>query len=110
MLGVAPSQDASDHQDDITFLGSGIPKKLHFPLLLGGGRSICYSFSTRLPLAEEKHTQSPNEVTQQEKKDQSLLLGGTKQGIKHYLLSTILIKFRGILKKFREVPSELIKI
>ena len=25
VLGVAPSQDSSDHQDDITFLGSGIP-------------------------------------------------------------------------------------
>ena len=34
---MAPSQDASDHQDEITFLGSGIPINLHFPLLLWGG-------------------------------------------------------------------------
>ena len=37
-LGVAPSQDASDHQDDITYL-VGIPINLHLPLLLGGGHT-----------------------------------------------------------------------
>lgn len=31
------------------------------------------------PIAEEKHTQSPNEVTQQEEKDQSLLLRETEK-------------------------------
>ena len=36
-FGMAPSLDSSDHQDDITCLGSGIPMNLHFPLLLGGG-------------------------------------------------------------------------
>ncbi len=37
-LGCSPSQDASHHQDDSTFLGSGIPElNLHLPQLLGGG-------------------------------------------------------------------------
>ena len=35
---MAPSQDSSDHQDDITCLGSGDSElNLHFPLLQGGG-------------------------------------------------------------------------
>ena len=32
ILGVAPSLDSSEHQDDMTCLGSGIPINLHFPL------------------------------------------------------------------------------
>ena len=42
VLGVAPCPViASDHQDDITCLGSGIPINLHFPLLLGRGTTQC---------------------------------------------------------------------
>ena len=36
-FGMAPSLDASDHQDDITCFGLGIPINLHLPLLQGGG-------------------------------------------------------------------------
>ena len=35
-IGLPPTQDASHHQDDITFL-IGNPYKPSFPLLLGGG-------------------------------------------------------------------------
>ena len=38
--------------------------------------------------AEEKHTQSPNEVTQQEEKDQSLLLRETKKWRKRFPLNS----------------------
>ena len=34
---VWPPPCNSDHQDDITCLGSGIPINLHFPMLQGGG-------------------------------------------------------------------------
>ena len=45
-------------------------------------------FSTRLkPIAEEKHTQSPNKVTQQEEKDQNLLLR-QKQGKNRFPLNS----------------------
>ena len=37
VLGVAPSQDSSDHQDDITFLIGNPNLILHLPLLLWGG-------------------------------------------------------------------------
>ena len=36
---VWPPPSNSDHQDYETYLGSGIPINLHFPLLLGGGRT-----------------------------------------------------------------------
>ena len=44
-LGVAPSQDSSDHQDYETFLVGAPELNLHFPLLLGGHpQVILYKF------------------------------------------------------------------
>ncbi len=37
-LGCPPSQDASHHQDDITFLVGDPEPNLHLPQLLGGGQ------------------------------------------------------------------------
>ena len=47
ILGVAPSQDASDHQDDITFL-VGDPYKPSFPTVTGRGPYPSYIDEFRL--------------------------------------------------------------
>ena len=39
ILGVAPSQDASDHQDSYMFRIGNPNLNLHLPLILGGGHT-----------------------------------------------------------------------
>ena len=52
---VWPPPCNTDHQDDITCLGSGIPINLHFPLLQGGGHVTCHCLFQFWVLARKRH-------------------------------------------------------